>query len=77
MAPDLPAEQQSPLDQVFARLPEAVVLTDSDGRVLQVTPPFTLVFGYTREEAVGRHRRRSRDQSLYQGTLCTHRASVP
>ena len=40
-------------DGLFARVPEAIVLLDTDDRVLQVNPEFTRVFGYSQEEACG------------------------
>jgi formate hydrogenlyase transcriptional activator len=54
MAPDLLTEQNTFLDQVFSRLPEALVLLDSDDRILRVNAKFTTIFGYTQEEANGR-----------------------
>src|ERR1700751_1030462 len=42
------------LDGLFARVREAIVLLDTDDRVLQVNPEFTRVFGYAQEEACGR-----------------------
>jgi len=35
-------------------VPEAIVLLDTDERILQVNPEFTRVFGYAQEEACGR-----------------------
>jgi PAS domain S-box-containing protein len=35
-------------------VPEAIVLLDTDDRVLQVNPEFTNLFGYTEQEACGR-----------------------
>jgi PAS domain S-box-containing protein len=46
--------QRALLDGLFARVPEAIVLLDTDDRVLQVNPEFTRVFGYAQEEACGR-----------------------
>jgi formate hydrogenlyase transcriptional activator len=42
------------LGGLFARLPEAIVLLDTDDRVLQVNREFTKIFGYAQEEACGR-----------------------
>ena len=42
------------LDGLFARVPEAIVLLDTDNRVLQVNREFTKLFGYAQEEACGR-----------------------
>ena len=46
--------QKALLDGLFARVPEAIVLLDTDDRIPQVNPEFTRVFGYTQEEARGR-----------------------
>jgi PAS domain S-box-containing protein len=51
---DLLTRQKALLDRVFARVPEAVVVLDTDDRVLQVNPEFTNLFGYTEQEACGR-----------------------
>jgi PAS domain S-box-containing protein len=42
------------LDELFEQAPQAVVLTDMEGRVSRVNREFTRVFGYTPEEAIGR-----------------------
>jgi PAS domain S-box-containing protein len=47
-------EQKAHLNELFARVPEAVVMLDRDSRVTRVNPEFTKIFGYTAEEAVGR-----------------------
>ena len=47
-------QQRALLDGLFARVPEAIVLLDTDDRILQVNPEFTRVFGYAQEEACGR-----------------------
>src|SRR5215472_16760691 len=46
--------QEAILGGLFARVPEAIVLLDTDDRVLQVNREFTKIFGYTQEEACGR-----------------------
>jgi|SRR5215813_1632764 len=46
--------QRALLDAVFARVPEAIVLLDTDDRILEVNPEFTRLFGYAQEEARGR-----------------------
>jgi formate hydrogenlyase transcriptional activator len=46
--------QEAMLGGLFARVPEAIVLLDTDDRVLQVNREFTKVFGYAQEEACGR-----------------------
>jgi PAS domain S-box-containing protein len=47
-------EQRAQLSQLFARVPQAVVMIDHDSRITQANPEFTKIFGYTTEEAVGR-----------------------
>lgn len=47
-------EQRAYLSELFARVPEAVVLVDSESRITRVNPRFTTTFGYTAEEAIGR-----------------------
>jgi len=46
-------EQGAQLSELFARVPEAVVMVDRDSRIARVNPEFTKIFGYTTEEAVG------------------------
>jgi formate hydrogenlyase transcriptional activator len=46
--------QQAILGVLFARVPEAIVLLDTDDRVLQLNREFTKIFGYAQEEACGR-----------------------
>ena len=46
-------EQRAHLSELFARVPEAVVMVDSDSRITRVNPEFTKIFGYTAEEAIG------------------------
>src|SRR5262252_6501340 len=45
------AQRRVILDQVFARVPEAIVLLDTEDRILEVNPEFTKLFGYAPEEA--------------------------
>jgi PAS domain S-box-containing protein len=52
--PDTLTRQRTLLDGLFARVPEAIVLLDTDDRILQVNPEFTRIFGYAQEEACGR-----------------------
>lgn len=47
-------EQGARLSELFARVPEAVVMIDRDSRIARVNPEFTRIFGYTAEEAIGR-----------------------
>jgi PAS domain S-box-containing protein len=46
--------QEAILGVLLARVPEAIVLLDTDDRVLQVNQEFTKIFGYAQEEACGR-----------------------
>jgi PAS domain S-box-containing protein len=46
--------QEAILGALFARVPEAIVLLDTDDRVLEVNREFTKIFGYAQEEACGR-----------------------
>ncbi|HXW04408.1 MAG TPA: ATP-binding protein [Vicinamibacterales bacterium] len=46
-------EQRAQLAELFARVPEAVVMVDGDSRITRVNPAFTKIFGYTAEEATG------------------------
>ena len=41
------------LGELFARVPDAVVMVDHDSRIARVNPGFTKIFGYTAEEAIG------------------------
>jgi PAS domain S-box-containing protein len=46
--------QKAYLEHLFQSAPEAIVLHDSDDRILNVNAEFTRLFGYGREEAIGR-----------------------
>ncbi|MCW5658754.1 MAG: PAS domain S-box protein [Burkholderiaceae bacterium] len=46
-------EQRAHLSELFARVPEAVVMVDGHSRITRVNPAFTRIFGYTAEEAIG------------------------
>jgi PAS domain S-box-containing protein len=46
-------EQRAHLSELFARVPEAIVMVERDSRVVRVNPEFTKIFGYTAQEAVG------------------------
>jgi PAS domain S-box-containing protein len=50
-------EQRAHLSELFARVPEALVMVDRDSRITRVNPAFTKIFGYTAEEAIGRRTR--------------------
>jgi PAS domain-containing protein len=45
--------QKALLDELLATVPEAIVLLDTDDRILRVNPEFTRIFGYSEEEALG------------------------
>lgn len=47
-------EQRAQLAELFARVPEAVVMVDRDAGITRVNPEFTKIFGYTTAEAIGR-----------------------
>ncbi|MCK9283197.1 MAG: EAL domain-containing protein [Rhodocyclaceae bacterium] len=52
---DWEADEQLQLaEQVFEYSPEAILVTDGDGRILRVNPAFTLISGYLPEEAIGK-----------------------
>lgn len=46
-------EQRTHLNELFLRVPEAVVLLDCEYRVVRVNPAFMKIFGYPPEEAIG------------------------
>jgi PAS domain S-box-containing protein len=46
--------QKSFFEQLFNNAPEAIVLHDNNDMVVNVNDEFTKVFGYTREEAIGK-----------------------
>ncbi|MEI9947475.1 MAG: ATP-binding protein [Pseudomonadota bacterium] len=46
-------QQKAYLGELFARVPEAVVMVDHDSRITRVNPGFTKIFGYAAEEAIG------------------------
>ena len=46
-------EQRAQLSELFARVPDAVVMVDRDSRVMRVNPAFMTIFGYTAEETIG------------------------
>jgi PAS domain S-box-containing protein len=47
-------EHRAQLAELFARVPEGVVMVDRDSRITRVNPAFTKIFGYTADEAIGR-----------------------
>lgn len=46
-------DQKAYLGELFARIPEAVVMIDSGFKITRVNPEFTKIFGYSPEEALG------------------------
>lgn len=46
-------DQRVHLSELFARVPEAVVMVDRDFRISRVNPGFTKIFGYTALETIG------------------------
>jgi len=46
--------QKTYLEELFRSAPEAIILHDNNDIIINVNEEFTRVFGYTREEAVGR-----------------------
>src|SRR6516162_945472 len=46
--------QEALLAGLFSKVPEAVVLLDTDDRILKVNAEFSRIFGYAQEEACGR-----------------------
>ena len=46
--------QRTYLDKLFNAAPEAIALHGLDDRIVDINDEFTRVFGYTREEAIGR-----------------------
>jgi PAS domain S-box-containing protein len=46
-------QQKTYLGELFARVPEAVVMVDRDARITRINPGFTKLFGYTVAEAIG------------------------
>src|SRR6516162_5048965 len=45
--------QKAHLDELFAVVPEAIVMVDPEDRVLRINGEFTHIFGYSADEAVG------------------------
>ncbi len=46
-------DQRAQLSELFARVPDAVVMVDRESRITRVNPGFTRIFGYTAGEAIG------------------------
>lgn len=47
-------KQRAHLDELFERVPEAIALLDVNDAIVRVNPEFSRIFGYSREEAIGR-----------------------
>jgi PAS domain S-box-containing protein len=47
--------QTALLDELFESAPEAIVMFDMESRVLRINREFLRMFGYTREDVIGRH----------------------
>ncbi|MEI9935796.1 MAG: ATP-binding protein [Pseudomonadota bacterium] len=47
-------QQKAYLGELFARVPDAVIMVDRECRVTRVNPGFANIFGYAAEEAIGR-----------------------
>lgn len=47
-------DQRAHLSELFARVPEAVIMIDEGFDITRVNPEFSRMFGYTPQEAVGR-----------------------
>jgi PAS domain S-box-containing protein len=45
--------QMAHLEELFTRVPEAIVLVDDGGRVVRANPEFTRIFGYAESEVLG------------------------
>jgi PAS domain-containing protein len=48
-------KQRAQFEKLFELAPEPIVLRDIDNRVLRVNQEFTNLFGFTKEEAIGRN----------------------
>ena len=46
--------QKVHLSELFARVPEAIVMLDREFSIRRINPELTAIFGYTEEEAIGR-----------------------
>ena len=47
-------DQRTHLTELFARIPEAVVLVDPESKITRINPEFTNIFGYSVEESIGK-----------------------
>lgn len=70
--------ERSRLVTAIEQSAEAVVITDTEGTIQYVSPPFTTITGYTREDAVGQSvwilESAKRDPAFYQNVWATVRA---
>jgi len=65
-------EQRAHLSELFAPVPEAIVMVDRDSRITRVNPAFTTIFGFTAGEAIDRRIIVSSRQSVFRrrSTAC-------
>ncbi len=54
-APPSASPYESLVARILSQLPLAVVVTDREGNITEVNPAFTILTGYSAEEAIGRH----------------------
>ena len=69
-------KQRALLDSLFEQAPEAVVLLNADDEVVRVNEGFTRLFGYTSDEAKGRHIRDLIVPAEFQNEHLTYCAAV-
>jgi len=67
--------QNTYLDKLFNSAPEAIALHSSDDRVVDINDEFTRIFGYSREEAIGKQINEliAPDELLDEATDISHR----
>jgi len=46
--------EEAQLHQLFETTPEAIALLDTNNKIILINPEFTRLFGYTREESLGK-----------------------
>ncbi len=47
-------DRQSEMEQIFEAVPDALIYTDKERRITRVNTSFTRIFGYTRQDVLGR-----------------------
>jgi len=76
------AEERSALPQRFTHANEGILITTSDGAILDVNNTFTQITGYTRDEVLGRNPRllnsgrHGKEFYAACGALCSRKALV-